>query len=149
MPEAEGGSTDEAEAALDVQIVIVLLSRVTAPICAKASPQIIVALVFSVILSSARMSPMKDVDVPSVAENLVPDYDVVSWLGFTAPADLPPAVRDRWHAAFRQSMARPAVKDKLEELGNDTRVSTPAEFRTRVETDMSRWRPLAHVVSQL
>ena len=41
-----------------------------------------------------------------------------------------------------------AVKDKLEELGNDTRVSTPAEFRARVEADMSRWRPLAHVVNQ-
>ena len=87
-------------------------------------------------------------DVPSVAEKLVPDYDVVSWLGFTAPASLPPAVRDRWHDAFKQAMARPAVKDKLEELGNDTRVSTPAEFRARVEIDMSRWRPLAHVVSQ-
>jgi tripartite-type tricarboxylate transporter receptor subunit TctC len=45
-------------------------------------------------------------------------------------------------------MARPAVKDKLEELGNDTTVSTPAEFRARVEADMNRWRPLAHVVNQ-
>jgi tripartite-type tricarboxylate transporter receptor subunit TctC len=87
-------------------------------------------------------------DVPAVAEKLVPDYDVVSWLGFTAPAGLAPAVRDRWNEVFRQAMARPAVKDKLEELGNDTRVSTPAEFRARVEADMNRWRPLAHVVNQ-
>jgi tripartite-type tricarboxylate transporter receptor subunit TctC len=87
-------------------------------------------------------------DVPAVAEKILPDYDVVSWLGFTAPAGLPPAVRDRWHDTFRQAMARPAIKDKLEELGNDTRVSTPAEFRARVEADMNRWRPLAHVVNQ-
>jgi len=84
----------------------------------------------------------------TVSEQLLPDYDVVSWLGFTAPAGLPPAMRDRWHDAFRQAMARPAVKDKLEELGNDTRVSTPAEFRARVEADMNRWRPLAHVINQ-
>ena len=51
-------------------------------------------------------------------------------------------------AHFDRMMARPAVRDKLEELGNDTRVSTPAEFRARVEIDMSRWRPLAHVVNQ-
>ena len=38
--------------------------------------------------------------------------------------------------------------DTLEELGNDTQVSTPSEFRTRVEQDMARWRPLAHVVNQ-
>jgi tripartite-type tricarboxylate transporter receptor subunit TctC len=87
-------------------------------------------------------------DVPAIAEKIVPDYDVVSWLGFTAPAGLPPPMRDRWHAAFVQAMARPAVKDKLEELGNDTRVSTPAEFRARAAADMSRWRPLAHVVNQ-
>ena len=42
----------------------------------------------------------------------------------------------------------PDPKSKLEELGNDTRVSTPAEFRTRVEADLARWRPLAHVVNQ-
>ena len=50
------------------------------------------------------------------------------------------AVRDQDHAE--------QIKTKLEELGNDTRVSTPAEFRARVEADMARWRPLAHVVNQ-
>ena len=86
--------------------------------------------------------------VPTVAETLVPGYDVVSWLGFTSPAGLPPALRDRLNEALRQAMARPGIKDKLEELGNDTRVSTPAEFRARVEQDLARWRPLAHVVNQ-
>ena len=87
-------------------------------------------------------------DVPTVAETLVPGYDVVSWLGFTAPAGLAPALRDRLVEALRETMARPAVKDKLEELGNDTRIGPPAEFRTRVEQDLARWRPLAHVVGQ-
>lgn len=87
-------------------------------------------------------------DVPTVAETVVPDYDVVSWLGFSAPAGLAPAVRDRLHDVLVQAMARPAIKIKLEELGNDTTISTPAEFRARVESDMARWRPLAHVVSQ-
>ncbi len=87
-------------------------------------------------------------DVPTIAETLVPDYDVVSWLGFTSPAGLPPAIRDRLYEAFKQAMARPEVKGKLEELGNDTRVTSPAEFRARVEADMARWRPLAHVVNQ-
>lgn len=86
--------------------------------------------------------------VPAISEKLVPGYDVVSWLGFTAPAGLAPAMRDRWNEAIRQAMARPAVKDKLEELGNDTTVSTPTEFRARVDADMNRWRPLAHVVNQ-
>lgn len=42
----------------------------------------------------------------------------------------------------------PSMKGKLDKPGNDTRVSTPSEFRARVEQDMARWRPLAHVVNQ-
>ena len=87
-------------------------------------------------------------NVPTVAETIVPGYDVVSWLGFTAPAGLPVEIRDKLHAAIVRAMANPAVKGKLEELGNDTRVTTPQEFRARVEADMSRWGPLAHVVNQ-
>lgn len=87
-------------------------------------------------------------DVPTISETLVPGFDVVSWLGFTSPAGLPPELRDRLNAALRQVMARPEIKTKLEELGNDTTVSTPAEFRARVEQDLARWRPLAHVVNQ-
>jgi tripartite-type tricarboxylate transporter receptor subunit TctC len=86
--------------------------------------------------------------VPTISETLVPGFDVVSWLGFTSPAGLPPALRDRFNEALRQVMARPEIKNKLEELGNDTTVSTPAEFRARVEQDLARWRPLAHVVNQ-
>jgi tripartite-type tricarboxylate transporter receptor subunit TctC len=87
-------------------------------------------------------------DVPTVAETLVPGYDMVSWLGFTTPAGLPREIRDKLHAAIVAAMARPAVKAQLEELGNDTRVTTPEAFRARVELDMSRWAPLAHVINQ-
>jgi hypothetical protein len=65
---AEDGNTLEAEAALVAHVVMVLLSKLTKLICAKASPQIIFALVVSVMLVSAKMSPVNDVVVPSVAE---------------------------------------------------------------------------------
>jgi tripartite-type tricarboxylate transporter receptor subunit TctC len=87
-------------------------------------------------------------EVPSIAERIAPGYDVVSWLGFTAPAGLQPAVTARLHEAIAQAMTRPEVREKLQELGNDTRVTTPAEFRARVEADLARWRPLARVVQQ-
>ena len=68
VDEDEDASTDEAAAALVAHAVMVLLSSVTAPFFAKASPQIILALVLRVMLVSARMSPTNDVLVPSVAE---------------------------------------------------------------------------------
>jgi hypothetical protein len=51
-----------------VHVVIVLVSNVTAPVRAKARPQLSVAPVFSVMLVCARMFPINDVVVPSVAE---------------------------------------------------------------------------------
>ena len=47
---------------------MLLVSSVTAPFCARAAPQAMLAPVFSVMLVSARMSPTNDVVVPSVAE---------------------------------------------------------------------------------
>ena len=49
-------------------ISMVLVSSVTAPVRAKARPGMIVAVVFNVILASARILPWKAVVVPKVAE---------------------------------------------------------------------------------
>jgi hypothetical protein len=61
----EGSAANPAKS---VQIEIVLVSNVTAPVRAQAAPQVISAPVFSVMLACARMSPVNDVVVPSVAE---------------------------------------------------------------------------------
>src|ERR1700692_1507003 len=68
LPGAEDGNADAAETAVVVQIVMLLVSSVTAPLRAKAAPQLMLASVFSVMLVNAMMSPMNDVVVPSVAE---------------------------------------------------------------------------------
>src|SRR5450755_3979823 len=53
---------------LVTQLLIVLVSNVTAPLSAMALPQSIVASWFKVMLWSATMFPMNAVVVPSVAE---------------------------------------------------------------------------------
>ena len=62
---------------LAAQRVIVLLSSVTAPVDAKALPQVIVAPVFSVMLVCARMLPANAVFVPSVAELPTAQYTLL------------------------------------------------------------------------
>jgi hypothetical protein len=68
FPDASSGKSPSAVTGAKLHIVIVLLSNVTAPVCAKAEPQLIVAPVFKVMLSSARMFPTNSLSVPSVAE---------------------------------------------------------------------------------
>jgi len=53
---------------IPLQLSMVLVSIVTAPLSARARPQSSVALVFRVMLWSAMMLPVKSVVVPRVAE---------------------------------------------------------------------------------
>jgi tripartite-type tricarboxylate transporter receptor subunit TctC len=84
-------------------------------------------------------------DVPPMADD-VPGYEVVSWLGLAAPAGLPAPIADRLSTAVKDAIAVPEVKNRLREMGNDVRASTPAAFRARVETDFEKWKPLAKIV---
>lgn len=85
-------------------------------------------------------------DVPAVAET-VPGFDVVSWLGFAAPAGVPAAIVDRLAIAIRTAVEQPAVRERLEDLGNEVYAGTPAAFRERVAADIAKWKPLARILS--
>ena len=62
-----------------LQIVIVFVSNVTAPLRAQAAPQLIVAPVVNVMDVSARMSPANEVVVPSVAELPILQNTLPAW----------------------------------------------------------------------
>ena len=85
-------------------------------------------------------------DVPPIADD-VPGYEVVSWLGLAAAAGLPAGVADKLSGAVRIAVARPEVQGRLQDMGNEARGSTPAQFRGRVEADYAKWKPLAKFVN--
>lgn len=85
-------------------------------------------------------------DVPTIAET-VADFDVMSWLGFVAPAGVPAPVTGRWATAIRAAAEEPAVRARLEDLGNEVYPGTPAAFRARVAADIAKWKPLTRVLS--
>lgn len=81
-------------------------------------------------------------DLPTLAEAGLPDVKADAWIGFVAPARTPAAVAQRLHAEITQILAEPAVREKLltqymEPVGN-----TPAEFRTVVNSEVARWKPV-------
>ncbi|HJQ57727.1 MAG TPA: tripartite tricarboxylate transporter substrate-binding protein [Vineibacter sp.] len=85
-------------------------------------------------------------DVPPISE-VVPDYEVVSWLGLAAPAGLPSDITEALAAGAKATIARPEVQERLRAMGNEPRASTPAQFRARVEADHAKWKPLAKFVN--
>ena len=81
-------------------------------------------------------------DAPTVRETL-PGYEVLSWLGLAVPAATPQAIVDRLSTEVRAALERDDVKTRLLGLGAEPYGTTGAEFRTRVETDVRKWRALA------
>jgi tripartite-type tricarboxylate transporter receptor subunit TctC len=84
-------------------------------------------------------------EVPPIADD-VPGYEVVSWLGLAAPANLPAEIADRLSNAVKTAVAQPEVQARLRDMGNEARGSTPEQFRARVVTDYDKWKPLAKIV---
>jgi tripartite-type tricarboxylate transporter receptor subunit TctC len=91
------------------------------------------------VTSRARMSTLPD--VPAVAE-LLPGFEVSSWLGLAAPAKTPAAIVERLSTEVRQVLGQPAVRERLLTIGSEPGGSTGAALRERVETDVRKWKGL-------
>ena len=78
-------------------------------------------------------------DVPTVAEQGVPGYDVRSWAGLMAPAGTPKPVIDKLNAETLKAIQLPHVKTRLEEMGGDVRGITPDEMKNMVAFETQKW----------
>src|SRR5436190_11762017 len=68
-------------------------------------------------------------DVPTVAEQGIPGFEVISWTGVAGPPSMPQPVVDRLNGEVRKALAVPDVKSKLEAMGGDARATTPDEMK--------------------
>jgi tripartite-type tricarboxylate transporter receptor subunit TctC len=81
--------------------------------------------------------------VPTVAETVIPNFEVISWTGMGAPPNLPKPIVDRLNAEVRKALAMPDVKSKLEAMGGDPRATTPDEMKALVSRQYNTWKKLA------
>jgi len=79
-------------------------------------------------------------EIPTVAEQGVPGYDVRSWAGLMAPAATPRSIVDRLNEAVQAALSVPAARKRLEEsTGGQVHGSTPEVMRELVEAEVARW----------
>ena len=78
-------------------------------------------------------------NVPTVAEQGVPAYDVRSWAGLMAPAGTPRSVVDRLNSETLKALNTPAVRQRLEDMGGEARGSTPEEMKAMVGNELQKW----------
>jgi tripartite-type tricarboxylate transporter receptor subunit TctC len=81
-------------------------------------------------------------DVPTVAEQGWPGFEMTQWYGMLAPANLAASASERLAAACARAVREPAA---LEHLQRDAALavgSTPAEFVAFIAKERERWKPV-------
>lgn len=78
-------------------------------------------------------------NVPTIAETVAPDFDVLAWYAVAGPKSLPAALVNRLNAAVRDTLKRPDVSEKLLTLGAETRPSTSREAQDFLASEVARW----------
>jgi tripartite-type tricarboxylate transporter receptor subunit TctC len=82
-------------------------------------------------------------DVPSVAEQGYPGYELNQWHGLLAPANTPPAIQQKLFEGINKALQLPAVKEKLISLGYTPAYDGPAAFKKIVDGDIDKFVKLA------
>jgi tripartite-type tricarboxylate transporter receptor subunit TctC len=81
-------------------------------------------------------------NVPTIKELGFPNYSVTEWGGMFAPAGTPVAIVNKLAAAVQGAVKDPDVRSKISALGVFPLGSTPVQFSTFVDEEMTRWSAL-------
>src|SRR5262245_12525032 len=103
-----------------------------------AVPQVKAGKVRPIAVTSAQRSPALP-DVPTVNEQGFSGFDDLTWIGFFAPAGTPSEVVHRLNAEINRALELPDVRERLGQLGFESRRNTPAEFGDFIKQEVPKW----------
>jgi tripartite-type tricarboxylate transporter receptor subunit TctC len=78
-------------------------------------------------------------DVPPAAE-VLPGFEVNSFIGIGVPAGTPAPIVERLNAEIRRMVAQPDFAQRLVELGGEPAASSPAEMQRYVAAEIAKWK---------
>ena len=79
--------------------------------------------------------------IPAVAET-IPNYEAMGWMALMAPPGTPQAIAQKISDDVRMVQAQPELKNRLGDLGNYTRPTSPAELTAFIREQIQIWRPV-------
>jgi tripartite-type tricarboxylate transporter receptor subunit TctC len=82
-------------------------------------------------------------NVPTLAESGVTGISYLGWYGLAFPAGTPQPIIDKLHKAMKEVLAKDAVKNRLEGIGAAPNLSSPAEFRKVIQSDIKGFQDVA------
>ena len=70
------------------------------------------------------------------------DLTAATWFSLSGPANMPPDVVERVNRAIVSGLQTPEAQKRLAQEVVEVRPLTPAEFKSFVENEIARWRPI-------
>jgi tripartite-type tricarboxylate transporter receptor subunit TctC len=103
-----------------------------------ASPQIKAGKLRAIGMATLKPSPVMP-DVPTVASQGLPGFNVASWFGIMAPAGTPKAIVERVHAEVVKVVQTPEMRDFLLSQGAEPMLMDPAQFAAFLKAETDKW----------
>ncbi len=85
-------------------------------------------------------------DIPTMAEQGMPNYQVEGWFAVIGPARLPPADVKRINAAFVAAFATPEVRDAMAKQGNTINVGTPEQAGPFFRSELAKYAAIVKAI---
>ena len=86
-------------------------------------------------LTRARGLP----ELPTLAETVLPGFDVSTWFGLSVPAGTPRPIIDRLNRETVEWLKMPATQEKFAPNGFDLLPSTPEHMAERIRVEYPIW----------
>ena len=78
-------------------------------------------------------------EMPALASQGLPGFNVSAWFGMSAPAGTPEAIVQKLNTELLAVMALPSVREKLQAQGMEVLGGTPAQFTDYIRAETDRW----------
>jgi tripartite-type tricarboxylate transporter receptor subunit TctC len=82
-------------------------------------------------------------DVPTIAEQGFPMFDLRPWAAVFGPMKLPAPIVENLGKTLREELARPELQQRLVELGMEAGTSSPDELANVIKTTTEQWKSIA------
>jgi tripartite-type tricarboxylate transporter receptor subunit TctC len=96
-------------------------------------------------VTTKQRSPMLPL-VPTIAEQALPDYDVMGWYGLMAPRGTPPDIVAALGKAAVEALSAPAVQELFAKNALSAGGGTPDAFGVFLGREVPHWERLARAV---
>lgn len=93
-------------------------------------------------VTSAERSDLMP-EAPTVAESGFPGFSMQTWFAMVAPSGLGALERGKLEKALSETLADPALVEKLVSVGIEPGYESPAGYVSRVEGDIAKLTPIA------